>query len=179
MTDALRQDLSIDLVAFDKRDQPILAVEVKAMTGVVQTALDWIVWLETEVRPNGRPIPYWMFVGLDSMIIFSQGDGSNQLRDPICIPTARVLSAYDPEFEGKRIFDDYLLALVEAWLRDFAFDWRSASPPLMKELNEIGLADRLKGGMTYREVPLADPYCAPLRGNQFRDEPFPWAGPGD
>src|SRR6185312_9485856 len=158
---------------------PVLAVEVKAMTGAVQTALEWIARLELEVRSNVRPIPYWMFADLDNIIIFSYGDGSKLPPAELFIRTATVLGAYDPEFGRKRIFDEYLLALVEAWLRDFAFDWRSANPPAMKELTEIGLAGRLKGGTTHREVPLADLDPDPLRGNQLCDEPFPGTGSGD
>jgi hypothetical protein len=170
MADTLRQDQRIDLVAFDKHDVPVLAVEVKALTDVSQIAVEWIVRLESEIRSVGRPIPYWMFVDLESIVIIFLDNESGMYRPERISTTANVLSAYDPEFEHKRIFDDYLLALVEAWLRDFAFEWRSATPPLMKELTEIGLAERLKGGSTHREVTIAD--LDPLRRNQFRDEPF-------
>jgi hypothetical protein len=177
MANTLRQDQRIDLVALDRHDQPVLAVEVKALSNAVQMALGWIDRLESEVRSTGRPIPYWMVVDLDSIIIISFGDGIEPYRVELFVPTAAVLSAYDSEFGHKRIFDDYLLALVEAWLRDYAFEWRSTNPPALKELTEIGLAGRLKGGSTHREVSIAD--LDPVRGNQFRDEPFPGTGSGD
>lgn len=176
MANTLRQDTRIDLAAFDKDGRPILAVEVKAMAGASKIGLPWLMTLASEFRSIGRPIPYWMFVDLDEILIFNGGEGEPSF-SPVSLKTAEVLSVYEPDFERKRIFDQYLSALVESWLRDFAFDWRSNNPPAMKTLNEIGLVERIKGGMTHREVSFAD--LDPLRGNQFRHESLPWTRFGD
>ncbi len=175
MPDTLRQDLEFDLVAFDEHDRPVLVAEVKAMTGAIQVAIPWLNRLESDLRSAGRPIPYWMFV--DGITFFYYGDGSQPARVTSFVGLETALSAYDPEIGRKRIFDDYLLALVEAWLRDVASDWRLADPPAMEQLGEIGLSERLKGGTIRRGVSLAD--LDPLRGNQLRDESLPGTRLGD
>ena len=176
MASTLREDTRIQLAAFDKQEHPVLAVEVKAMAGASDIGLPWFMSLASEFCSIGYPIPYWMFVDLDEILISRREAGESSSLS-VSIKTSEVLCVYEPDFERKRIFDDYLLALVERWLQDFAFDWRSNNPPAMTTLTEIGLAERLKGGITYREVSLAD--LSPLRGNQLRDEPFPGPSPGD
>ena len=176
MADTLRQTIRIDLVVFDKRGQPVLMVEVKAMAGARNIARPWLMLLAAEFCSTGFPIRYWMLVDLDEILIFN-GEVSQPSSPIFSMKTADVLGVYDSDFEVKRIFDDYLLALVETWLRDFTFDWRSANPPGMKQLAEIGLTERLKGGTTHREVSFVD--HEPLLGNQLRDEPFPGTRLGD
>jgi hypothetical protein len=171
MADAVWQDLRFDLVAFDKKNRAVLAVEVKAMPNAIAMAIDWMNSLESKMRSTGHAIPYWMFVDLDGIIIFSFGDGNQPAEVALHVDSKRALSAYDPEFGQKRIFDYYLLTLVEAWLRDFTFNWKSANPFAMQEFTEIGLADCLEGGSINREVSFAD--LDPLRGNQLRHESLP------
>jgi hypothetical protein len=151
---ASRKRIYADILAFDREGHPVLLVEAKAMLGADAIAKDWLIQLMSYLRSDGTDIPFGMLVDLEEIQIFqSQADDPST---PILkLRTAEVLKAYDAEFEHKRIFDIYLAALVEAWLRDFAFDWRSATPPAMEELSEIGLAQRLKGGTTRREVVLA------------------------
>lgn len=69
--------------------------------------------------------------------------------------TANLLSFYDPEFENKPIFEFYLTTLVEAWLRDCAYHWKSDTPPGYEQLTAVGLTERLQGGTTVREYGLA------------------------
>ena len=73
----------------------------------------------------------------------------NELSDPVVrLDTAKVLSHYDPDFAGKRIFEHYLLTLAEAWLRDLAYGWKSPSPPGSDELKAAGFLARVEGGTT-------------------------------
>jgi hypothetical protein len=65
-----------------------------------------------------------------------------------------VLRHYDAEFSNKRIFELYLTTLVEAWLRDLAYHWKSEKPPASEQLAAIGLLQQLEGGTTQPEVAL-------------------------
>jgi len=65
-----------------------------------------------------------------------------------------VLRHYEAEFGTKRIFELYLTALVEAWLRDLAYHWKSEKPPASEQLAAIGLLQQLAGGTTQLEVAL-------------------------
>jgi hypothetical protein len=176
VADALRQNARIDLFAFDRLGLPILVAEVKAMAGASHMAIDWLMALAFEFRSAGHSIPYWMFVDLDKIQIFD-GETRDSHSPLLVLGTADVLSVYEPDFRGKRIFDEYLLALVDRWLRDFSSDWRTTTPPAMNQLSKIGLAEKLKGGTTHREVSFAQ--LDPLRGNQFPDESFPGTRPGN
>jgi len=44
------------------------------------------------------------------------------------------------------VFESYLLTLVEAWLRDLAYHWKSEDPPGSEELGKAGLIEKLEGG---------------------------------
>jgi hypothetical protein len=48
------------------------------------------------------------------------------------------------------VFESYLLTLVEAWLRDLSYHWKSENPPGSEELRSAGLLKRLEGGTTQR-----------------------------
>ena len=73
------------------------------------------------------------------------------LGEPIArLDTRQVLQHYDPEFSRKRVFESYLLTLVEAWLRDLAYHWKTEYPPGSAELGRTGLLEKLEGGTTQR-----------------------------
>jgi hypothetical protein len=62
----------------------------------------------------------------------------------------RALPPDEPDFPIKRVFESYLLTLVEAWLRDLAYHWNSEDPPGSEELGRAGLLEKLEGGTTQR-----------------------------
>jgi hypothetical protein len=64
--------------------------------------------------------------------------------------TMQVLQHYDPDLPTRRVFEFYLVTLAEAWLRDLAYHWKSATPPGAEELRRVGLLEKLEGGTTYR-----------------------------
>jgi hypothetical protein len=71
--------------------------------------------------------------------------------------TREILGHYAPEFAGKDsryvaspIFHDYVETLVEGWLRDLAYHWKSVDPPGAEALAETGLLERIENGMTRR-----------------------------
>jgi len=47
-----------------------------------------------------------------------------------------------------------LVALMEAWLRDLAFRWKTEEPPGLKEMSVAKLVARIDGGDTHSEVRL-------------------------
>ena len=73
------------------------------------------------------------------------------LGEPIVqLDTRQVLQHYDTDFPRRRVFEFYLLTLVEAWLRDLAYHWKSENPPGSEELGRTGLLEKLEGGTTQR-----------------------------
>src|SRR5262249_60803837 len=76
--------------------------------------------------------------------------GGNLGRPIVHLDTPQILQQYDPEFAKRRVFESYLLTLVEAWLRDLAYHWKSDSPPGAEELRRAGLLEKLEGGTTQR-----------------------------
>lgn len=77
-------------------------------------------------------------------------DGGNLGSPIVRLETPRILQHYDPEFPKLRVFESYLLTLVEAWLRDLAYHWKSENPPGAEELRRAGLLEKIEGGTTQR-----------------------------
>ena len=142
-----------DIMIFDANDEPVVVVEVKAPTAD-KTAEDQLSDALRRVEVRGARSVYAMLVDTQTISLFSrQGEG---LSEPLFqIATQDVLPFYDAEFTQKTIYHNYLTTLVEAWLRDCAYQWKSQTPPGYESLAAIGLTDRLRGGTTVREYSLA------------------------
>jgi hypothetical protein len=147
-----------DVVALDKYGQIVLLVETKSVDFKLesrvtpQMAISQII---SYLKVAERLIPFAMLVDLKNIQIF-QWDGAN-LSEPVSyLNTADVLGYYEPEFSNKRIFGLYLSTLIEAWLRDLAYHWKSEKPPASEQLTAIGLLQRLEGGTTQTEVLIGD-----------------------
>ncbi|MEI6443920.1 MAG: hypothetical protein WCO29_12550 [Nostocales cyanobacterium ELA583] len=69
----------------------------------------------------------------------------------ISLNTRDILSHYDSRFSEKRIFKFYLKTLIESWLRDLAYQWKSKRPPGYQELEKTGILSKLKHGETYSQ----------------------------
>jgi hypothetical protein len=133
-----------DLLALDGEGRPLLIAEVKARRSTSEDGvLQLLGYLEASDYPFG------MFADLSGIAIFARG-----FADPkspvVSFKTSDILAHYEPEFDSKRIFPDYFETLIEAWLRDFAFHWKSERPPGSDQMEGIGLAQKLSGGMTHR-----------------------------
>ncbi len=99
-------------------------------------------------------IPFALSANLEDIEIF-QWDGTH-LSSPVCtLKTGDVLSHYDSSFAEKRIFHSYLTRLIEAWLRDLAYHWKTEMPPASEEISAIGLLPLLAGGTTKTDVVLS------------------------
>ena len=75
----------------------------------------------------------------------------NRTSKPLVLPTAEILRHYEPSYGSEVIGGYYSSALVEAWLRDLAYRWKSDEPPALKELSKLGLVAQLDGGTTEAE----------------------------
>ena len=132
-----------DIIGLDAQDKPVLLIEVKGRRQ--ENAFDRP-QLIADLQEAGSTLPFAMLVTLEDTRIFEWN--GVRLSEVLHLPTAEALSTYDTEFRDKNIYGDYLIRLVEAWLRDVAYHWRSEAPPFREELERIGLADRLKDGDT-------------------------------
>ncbi len=139
-----------DIVALDKDEQIILIAEVKGLpfnfqeTKAKQYA---ILRLIDYLQAAKIAIPFAMLVDVNKILIF-KWDGNNLSEPIISLNTADVLSHYEPKFRDTNIFSLYLKGLTEAWISDFCYHWKSEIPPASKEIEEIGLSQLLKGGIT-------------------------------
>jgi hypothetical protein len=135
-----------DIIAEDRDGRAILIVELKAMNGSGRLGIE-----QTLKCLKASGASFGMFADFDRILVFGKGRKSSD--DPILyLNTSDVLSFYEPRFAEKTISEEYFATLIEAWLRDMAFHWKSAQPPALEEMRAIGLAGRLEGGMARREV---------------------------
>ncbi|MBD2741653.1 type I restriction enzyme HsdR N-terminal domain-containing protein [Coleofasciculus sp. FACHB-1120] len=140
-----------DIIARNREGQTVLVVEVKATQSKSSKANpSALAQLKSQLQAANVKIPFAMLADLENIEIF-QWDGAN-LSEPISeLKTAAILNHYDPEFSSKRIFERYLATLVQAWVRDLAYHWKSAKPPASEELAAIGLLQALEDAETYFE----------------------------
>lgn len=147
-----------DIIAFNNIGKPILLIEVKSngskTVGRLQakTAINKIVYY---LNLADQLIPFAMLVTPENIQIF-QWDEKKLSKPIVCLQTADILSYYEPEFRDKRIFSLYLTTLVEAWLRDLAYHWKSQNPPGSQELEAISLLEKLADGTTQTEVKIGN-----------------------
>ena len=134
-----------DIVVLDAADVPVMLVEVKARQEEKVTDQEELV----QYLQAAPAIPYAMLVTLRDIQIFAWD--SQALSLLLTAPTADALSFYEPEFGRKTIYEYYLTTLVESWLRDVAFHWKSETPPLFDQLAQLGLTHKLHNGMTHSE----------------------------
>lgn len=149
----LNQARGADIVVQGKDGQTVLLVEVKVTKLKEPKAKEKAVsQLKSYWQATNDHIPFAMLVDLEDIKIF-QKDDTNLSKFVSSLKTAAVLNYYDPEFSSKRIFAPYFETLVEAWLRDLAYHWKSTTPPGAEQLAAIGLLELLVGATT--QIPIA------------------------
>jgi hypothetical protein len=182
-TETLEVELPIDadIIALDKDDRIVALIEVKIIqaqeTAAKQRIADYMIsWMKAALAKMSEQrtvIPYAMFVDTEQILIF-KWDGVN-LSEPVCsLNTGEILRYYQPEFGSKWIFEDTIETLVESWLHDLAYHWKSEIPPASEQIAAIGLLPLLAGGTTKSGVKLGgnfiyrdqlfDEYCYRARG---------------
>ena len=142
--------LRADIIALDRDGEAVLIAEVKATPASGEAREQ----LAEYVRRFGPRLPFAMLIDPATIEIYRlNGEG---LSDAVArLPTPEVISRYDPDAPRKKILDFYLGTLIEAWLRDIAYHWKSDTPPFQAELAAIGLAEQLADGTTVSETDLA------------------------
>ncbi len=152
--------MHVDVIAEDRDQNPVLMVEVKARES---TREDFESFLSRFLQLS---LEFGMFVDLDHVMLL--GRDLPDPRSPVAtLLTMDILRFYDPDFVRKDshagsliIYGEYVVTLVEAWLHDLAYHWKSENPPGTDELLHSGLLERLEGGMTRRDVTIV---VSPLR----------------
>jgi hypothetical protein len=146
-----------DIIAEDRDRNPILLVEVMVPVASPED-METFVSRFLQFVPT---LPFGMLVDLESIHLVGREMAATGAV-LVTLNTRDVLRFYDPEFAGKdshygsrRIFREYVATLVEAWLRDLAYHWKSEEPPGTAELAPTGLLVSLRGGMTRRDVAIA------------------------
>ncbi len=134
-----------DIVVLDADDVPVMLVEVKVRHEGSPFDQEQL----RQYLQQAADIQYAMLVTLRDIQIYEWK--SQTLSLLLTAPTADVLSVYEPEFAQKNIYYDYLTTLVEAWLRDVAYHWKLTMPPLLEQLDQLGLAEKLNNGTTRTE----------------------------
>jgi hypothetical protein len=133
-----------DAAVVDRENHAIALVQVKAHP--VET---WATILPRQLAKSAERVAFVFTIDPNGIQLYRPGGES--VGEPIVhLDTRQVLQHYDPEFATKRVFESYLLTLVEAWLRDLAYHWKSENPPGSEELGKAGLLEKLEGGTTQR-----------------------------
>lgn len=139
--------MEFDIVAEDARGRPVLLVEVRAKRLDDEAARSIL----SSMKGAQLPVRFGMVADLSHirLVDYERGAGDGFA---CVLDSADMLRCYDPEFETKRIFWTYLTTLVDAWLRDHVYHWKSETPPGSEQLAAVGLAQCLENGDTRREV---------------------------
>ena len=135
-------DSGFDAAVVDRENHTIALVEVKA-----HPVERWATILPRQLAKFAERVAFVLTIDPNCIQLYRSGEES--LGEPIVrLDTRQVLQHYDPEFPRERVFESYLLTLVEAWLRDLAYHWKSEDPPGSEELGKAGLLEKLEGGTT-------------------------------
>lgn len=137
-------DSGFDAAVVDREDHAVALIQVKA-----HPVERWATILQRQLATLEERVAFVLTIDPITIQLYRK-DGAG-LGEPIVnLDTRQILQHYDPEFPRKRLFESYLLTLVEAWLRDLAYHWKSDTPPGSAELGRAGLLERLEGGTTQR-----------------------------
>src|SRR5260221_9475744 len=106
-------DNGFDAAVVDREDHAVALVQVKA-----HPVERWATSLPRQLA-NAEPVAFVLTIDPNWIQLYRPA--GEVLGEPIVrLDTRQVLQHYDPEFARKRVFESYLLTLVEAWLRDLA-----------------------------------------------------------
>jgi hypothetical protein len=143
---------TVDILVVDRQDHPILIGEVQGRKEPAGAALSR---MKDFLEFADLAVPYVMIVDHERISIYRADE---ELREePIfSTRTKPILRYYLVDYErSKRMIGESLLrAVALAWLQDVSYRWKSksTSPPVLEELDRLGLAQLLKDGIFESEV---------------------------
>ena len=134
-----------DILVTAPEGRPLLVVEVKR--------LDFYQEARVQLAKYSQAVGAGFVMAVDpkQILVAPTLDGLPQWDRAITLPTSTIVRHYADVPNLERIEGFYLEALVEAWLRDFSFSWKSKRPPGYDELERIGLASRLQNSETHAQ----------------------------
>ena len=135
-------DSGFDAAVVDRENHTVALVEVKA-----HPVERWATILPRQLAKFAERVAFVLTIDPNCIQLYRSG-GESLGESIVRLDTRQVLQHYDPEFPRERVFESYLLTLVEAWLRDLAYHWKSEAPPGSEELGKAGLLEKLEGGTT-------------------------------
>ena len=147
--------IDADVIALDKDDRIVALIEVKIIQAkekaekqrIADYMIDWLKAALAKMSELRTLIPYAMFVDTEQILIF-KWDGVN-LSEPVCsLNTAEILRYYYTGYGSQQVFEDTIETLVESWLHDLAYHWKSEIPPASEQVATIGLLKMLADGTT-------------------------------
>jgi hypothetical protein len=138
-----------DIIVDDREERPFMLVDVKPTVASRESLAEFVRRLEH----SSVWISFGLVVDLEDIRLLKRRQGA--FTPEVNLKTKEILSRYDPDFAGRisrhgsiQIFQDYVQALVEGWLRDLAYHWNSKVPPGTDTLSETGLLEQISGGFT-------------------------------
>lgn len=138
-------DSGFDAAVVDRENHAVALIQVKAHP----IGDRWTTILPKQLARFGERVAFVLTIDLNNIVMY-RPEGETLVGPIVQLDTRQVLQHYDPEFPKKRVFESYLLTLVEAWLRDLAYHWKSDNPPGSEELRGAGLLEKVEGGTTQR-----------------------------
>ena len=138
----------VDILVTGTQGNPLLIVEVKRRR-FDQAARDQ---MSSYSRVVGAD--FVMAVDLQRILAAPTQDGSPNWARAVTLPTASIIRHYTNFSEVAKIEGFYLESLIESWLRDFSYSWKHERPPGHEELEEIGLASRLRNSAAHAQAKL-------------------------
>ncbi|MGK7902716.1 MAG: hypothetical protein AB4352_15145 [Hormoscilla sp.] len=130
-------DFDPAIVVKDKDDRPMMFVDVRSYRTFSSEDLT------IHQMEDYQHVPFLMFVNLKQIRIYPYGN----YRPVMILKPEEILSFYAPNYQEYQVFfQDYLVGLVNSWLSDLSYHWKSQNPPFQKQINEIGLTSLLENG---------------------------------
>jgi hypothetical protein len=151
-----------DVVAFDRDDKPVVVVAADERPLYPQS-----IGFNLEVlQAIRKDIPFAILAYAEEMTIYRK-HRTRSLEPVATIPTREIIRFYAPESVEGRLFSRFIAAMIDVWLRDFMWHWKSPTPPYSETMAALGLVERLENGWSKARVRLA---CLPVRGDQLPTE---------
>ncbi|HEV7797613.1 MAG TPA: hypothetical protein VGO73_05635 [Pyrinomonadaceae bacterium] len=135
-----------DILVTASQGQPLVAVEVK------RRPFDQSARHQVEEYSLAVGAEFVMAVDPQQILVAPTQNGVPDWEQAITLSTSSILRHYTDVSDLENVEDFYLEGLTEAWLRDFSYSWKSKRPPGYDELDQIGLASRLRNSETHSQL---------------------------